>query len=139
MRRQNFSIRAVTHIAQRNNRSPIERFEIVPDYLLTVSRKSCPFIWRIWNMDEVPCYIDMMSDKTITFMGEKSVQASGTGRAKTWFTSALTVSKSGKILKTMIILKGLKKAVKVLKNIELAASIGGSINDKIMHHWIDKV
>jgi hypothetical protein len=36
----------------------------------------------IFNMDETPVYIDMLSSTTISFVGEKNTEAIGTGHGK---------------------------------------------------------
>ena len=64
-------------------------------------------------MDETPCYLDMSSNKTLHFKREKNVEGADSGHSKTRFTVVLTVAMSGKVPKTVIILKGLKKVPKV--------------------------
>jgi hypothetical protein len=94
----------------------------------------------IFNMDETPVYIDMLSSTTISFKGEKNVEANGTGNGKTRFSVVLGISASGKMLKSLIILKGLKNVpkCKVPANIILTVSKGGSMNEPLMKEWISK-
>ena len=56
-------------------------------------------------------------------------------------TAVLCVSAAGRVLKTMIILNGLKNVpkVNVPKGIYLTASDKGSITYKLMQLWTDKV
>ena len=91
-------------------------------------------------MDETPVYIDMLDSTTISFKGEKNVEANGTGHGKTRFSVVLAISASGKMLRTLVILKGLKNVpkCKVSPNIVLAVSKGGSMNEHLMKVWILK-
>jgi hypothetical protein len=93
----------------------------------------------IFNMDETPVYIDMLSSSTLSFAGEKTTEANGTGNDKTRFTVVLTVSAAGKILKTMGFLR-LKKVpkVKVPEDIFLTVSMKGSMKEELMKEWIGK-
>ena len=64
-------------------------------------------------MDEVPCYIDMARDTTLAFSGSKNVDGADTGYRKHRYTVCLPATASGKMLKPMIIFRGLKRAPKV--------------------------
>ena len=99
-------LRQVTHLAQQDNRPPEERARIARLHLARVSELTKTLSSnQIYNMDEIPCYVDMCSQRTITFKGEKSVDVVGTGHSKTRFTVVLCISMSGDLLKTLIILK----------------------------------
>ena len=63
---------------------------------------------HIFNMDETPVYIDMISSTTLEFKGGKNVNGASTGHEKSRFTVAITTSASGKMLKGYVIFKGLK-------------------------------
>lgn len=66
------------------------------------------------------------------------MEAVGTGHDKTRFTVVLSVSASGKIGKTMVILKGRKNPPKcrIPKNMVVVTSKGGSMNETLMLRWV---
>jgi hypothetical protein len=80
----------------------------------------------------------MLSSTTISFVGEKNTEAIGTGHGKSRLSVVLAISASGRMLKTLVILKGLKKVpkIKIPANIVVKVSIGGSMNEPIMLDWI---
>ena len=92
-------------------------------------------------MDETPCYMDMSSDTTLDFIGNKNVDGVNTGHDKSRFTVVLCFCADGRIINTMMILKGPVNVprVDVPANIRLYASKGGSMNEKLMHDWIRSV
>lgn len=142
MKRSKLALRVVTHVAQQNTQTPMERAETARLHLsnTVMATEGIP-AGQIYNMDEVPCYIDMASTRTITFKGDRTVDSIDTGHGKTRFTTVLCVGMGGQMTKAMIILKGLKNLpkVKVPKNIHLATSMSGSMNETLMHQWIDRV
>lgn len=140
-RRHKLSLRKITHVGQEDNRRPEEQRDNAIEHLATLELMTADFnADMIFNMDETPVYIDMLSSSTISFAGEKTTEANGTGHDKTRFTVVLTVSAAGKILKTMVILKGLKKVpkVKVPEDIFLTVSMKGSMKEELMKEWIGK-
>ncbi|CAI9738996.1 Hypothetical predicted protein [Octopus vulgaris] len=109
MKWNKLTVRKITHA---DNKTLGEKAQIASDYLdsspvLTVDKDAD----QIHNMDETPVYVDMLSSTTIDFVGNKNVDASHCGATKARFTDVLCVNAAGKVLKTMIILKGLKKRV----------------------------
>lgn len=141
MKRHRLAIRQVTHLAQQDNRPPEERAQVARLHLASVSESTKTLSSdEIFNMDEIPCYVDMCSERTITFKGERSVGVMGTGHSKTRFTVVLCISMSGELLKTLVILKGLKKVpkVKVPNDLLLAVSPGGSMTERLMLFWVDR-
>ncbi len=141
MRRNRITVRAVTHTAQQDKSTVAEKSAVISKYFHAVHQKTAglrePFIF---NMDKTPCYYDMKSNRTMHFKGEKQVDGSDSGHSKNRFTTVLCVSLSGTVIKTLIILKGLKKVPNVAlpPKIDIAVSIGGSMNVKIMLQWIEK-
>jgi hypothetical protein len=142
VRRHNLVFRAVTHVAQQDNRPIDQQVGSAINHFgaLQAVTRGIPAEY-IYNMDETPCYLDMASSKTLAFKGEKNIEGSDTGHAKTRFTVVLTVSMSGRVLKTMVILKGLKKVpkIRIPNNIIVAVSMGGSMNEALMGTWIERV
>ena len=57
-------------------------------------------------MDEVPYWIDGISNYTVDDQGKKTIDVKTTGSDKLRFTSIKCVRSDGKILPTMIIFKG---------------------------------
>lgn len=140
MHRNKLSMRTVTHVAQEDNRHPEQKAAVALEFLDDL--KHCTLgikATEIYNMDETPVYIDMMSSRTISFQGEKSVEVTGTGHAKTRFTVVLLVSASGRVFKSMVIIKGRKTVPKVPipANMIVVTSHGGSMNEPLMLQWID--
>ena len=95
----------------------------------------------IFNMDETPTYIDMVSSTTLDFVGSENVDADTTGANKCRFTVVLCSIYAGEFIKTMVILKGLKKVPKILvpKGIVLRVSDGGSTKESILLDWMNTV
>lgn len=91
-------------------------------------------------MDEVPCYIDMARDTTLAFSGAKNVEGADTGYRKHRYTVCLSATASGKMLKPMIIFRGLKRAPKATSNrVVITASPSGSMDGDLAKIWLDKV
>lgn len=80
MKRNKLSTRTVTHVAQEDNRPIAEKRQILVDYLYRAKHATVAIsASNIYNMDETPVYIDMASNRTIAFQGEKSIEVVGTG------------------------------------------------------------
>ena len=138
-RRNNIGNRKVTHRGQEDNRSPSEVRNIVSEYLTVASHKIAGISEEcIFNMDETPCYFDMASDHSLHFRGERNIDGVDTGHRKSRFTVILCISAHGKIIKPLIIFKGLKKVPQVppRKDVVLTVSKGGSTNMSVMEKWI---
>jgi transposase-like protein len=137
--RHRLTNRKITHVGQEDNRSPEEKMQTAIDHLNTTQMMTTNMTADlIFNMDEVPVYIDMLSSQTISFKGEKTTEANTTGHTKTRLTVVLLVSAAGEQLKTMVILRGLKKVpnIKVPSNIYLCVTQKGSMNSYLMIDWI---
>lgn len=139
-KRHSLAKRKITHVGQQDNRPIEEKRELLANYLLMLqSAIKGQDASTIFNMDETPVYVDMLGSSTISFVGEKNVEAFGTGHGKTRFSVVLCASAAGKLLKSLIILKGLKKVpkCKIPKNLSVVVSKGGSMNEFIMKQWIN--
>ncbi len=137
-RRHNLANRSVTHRGQQDNRPAAEICTVVKDYLTSARVVTADLSAdKIFNMDETPCYFDMCSDQTLHFKGDKNVDGIDTGNRKSRFTTVLAISADGSILRSLIILKGLKNIPKVScpKNIQLKVTMKGSMNTPIMPEW----
>jgi transposase-like protein len=140
-RRHSLSTRKPTHVGQEDNSTPHERRKIAIEHLETVELLTADLNEEfIFNMDETPVYIDMMSNTTISFKGEKTTEAVNTGNSKTRFTVVVTISSSGKLLKAMVIIKGRKTVpkCKIPSRIYVTVSEGGSMKESLMKDWIEK-
>lgn len=141
-KRNKISNRRITHKTQADNCNDLlELKRIVDPYLQNVQYKSRDYDPKnILNMDETPCYFDMLGDSTLHFKGAKSVEGLTTGHSKSRFTVVLCTTMSGIYLRTTVIFKGLKKIPKINcpKNIYLAVSPGGTMNTPLMKLWANE-
>ena len=104
-------MRKVTHASQADNKTAGELAKIAQDYLNSICGLTAEInADQLYNMDETPVYVGMLSSSTIDFVENKNIDASHCGATKACFTAVLCVSASGRMLKTRIILKGLKKS-----------------------------
>ena len=96
---------------------------------------------HIFYMNETPCYIDIVSSKTLDFVGAKNVDGATTGNEKSRFTVAITTSESERMLKGYVIFKGLKNIPKceVPSNIMVNVSMGGSMKEELMIDYGKKI
>jgi transposase-like protein len=140
-RRHKLCTRKITHVGQYDNKTPEEKRQVAIDHLAAVEALTSDLTSEtIFNMDETPVFIDMISSSTISFKGESTTETNTTGYGKTRFTVILLTNSSGAVFKTMVILKGLKKCPKCVipKDIVLKTSKGGLVNTHLMLQWIDE-
>ena len=138
-RRNKISSRKITHQSQQDNSSQKEICSKVKTFIAAINQKTANISKKfIFNMDETACYFDMCHSRTLHFQGDKTVDGLDTGHSKNRFTVVLCISAAGTVIRTQIILKGLKKIPKVVlpKNIDLVVSDGGSMTTKLMLTWI---
>ncbi len=138
-KRHGIGSRRITHQGQQDSRTLSEKYRLVRDFLASIPDFTTPYSADcIFNMDETPAYFDMASETTLDFRGAKNVEGTDTGHRHSRFTVVLCISASGRIIKTLIIFKGLKKVPKITlpKNIHVAVSMGGSMNTPILKEWI---
>ncbi len=140
LRRHKLSCRRYTHRGQADSRAPLDIANSAARYLENMPSHTAGLTADvIVNMDETPCYFDMCSERTLSFKGEKNVPGVDTGHRKSRFTVVLAVTASGRVLKSLVIFKNLKKPPKVNlpKNVIITVSKGGSMNTGIMLKWIE--
>ena len=114
MKRSKLSVRKITHAGQANNKIAEELAKIAQNYLNSIPGLTAGMdAGQLYNLDETAVYVGMLRSSTIDFVGNKIVDASHCGATKARFNAILCISISGRVLKTMIILKGLKKVPKV--------------------------
>jgi hypothetical protein len=142
-KRNNISSRRITHHGQIELRSKADVKKILNEYFLDLRQRTAgKSANKIVQMDEVPCYFDMTRDSTLSFRGSKNVDGADTGYRKQRYTICLAISLDGRLLKTMIIFRGLKKIpfVKHPNNkIVVAVSKSGSMDSSMAKTWMDKV
>ena len=141
-KRHGLSSRRVTHHGQADNRHPRVLKSIVYNYIQSLNHMTHGLdADHIFNMDETPCYTDMVGQQTIHFQGSRNVDGTHTGHEKSRFTVALCASLSGRMIKSYIIFKNLKKVpnCQVPDNIVVSVSKGGSMNGTLMLDWLDRV
>jgi len=139
LRRHSLSCRKITHVGQENQRSHEEIRALTTEYLAKVKLYASKIgNDSIYNMDETPVYIDMVGSRTISFKGEKNTEVNTTGNSKSRITVVLCISKNGNMMKSMVILKGLKKVPKcnIPSNLFVVPSNKGSMTSEIMKIWI---
>ena len=91
-------------------------------------------------MDEVPCYFDMARDTTLAFCGSKNVESSDTGYRKHRYTVCMSATADGRLLKPMLIFRGLKRAPNVNSTrVVVTASQSGTVDSGLAKIWMDKV
>ena len=105
MNRNGLALRRKTHQAKQqiiNNSQMILKFF---EYICRLNKqtKEVP-LNKIVNMDEVPYYFDMPSKQTITAVGIKSVSIADTGYSKSRFSVIHSITASGKMLDTVLLL-----------------------------------
>ena len=81
---------------------------------------------HIFNMDETPVYVDMVSSTTLDFIGSKNVGHMTIGHEKCRFTVVITISAAGKMLKSYVIFKGLKNVPKCNVPVNIVLKEAGS-------------
>lgn len=140
LKRNNYCFRKITHTGQMDNDTFEEIRNKILEHLNYISFHTKNLATdQIYNMDETPGFFDMISPTTITFKGEKNVEALTTGHEHSRFTVVLCIRMDGKIIKTLIIFKGLKRVPKLIlpNDIFVTVSDGGSMNENIMLSWLE--
>jgi hypothetical protein len=139
-RRNKISSRKITHQGQEDKRrrediknSCIDFFDVFS--AATIGKDAA----RIYNMDEVPCYIDVSRDCTLYFRGAKNVEGADTGNRKQRYTVCLFVLLEGKMLLPFFIFRGRKRAPKIFSvhfQVIVLSSKSGSMETKLAFEWL---
>ena len=152
LKRKGFSIRRVSHIGQfiPQGKDTIKN-KFVHDLIL--KRKEINIApdedFKVINMDETPCYLEMGFDTTIDFVANKNVEIETTGRSHYRVTVILSIVGDGTKLPPLIILKGepgkyiettLKKLDYVKnKNMFILCQPDGWCTTSIFQEWIKNI
>lgn len=95
-------------------------------------------------MDETPVWCDMISETTIDATGKKSITLKTTGHEKARVSVCLAAKADGTKLKPMVVFKGGKPEVAVLKQefqhrAVVATSANGWMDTELTKVWVDSV
>ena len=117
LKRYGFSIRRISHKGQSLTESKdFIKKKFIEDIIS--KRKELGILpdedYRILNMDETPCNLEMGFDNTIDFIGKKSIEIETFGREQYRITIILTIEGDGTKLPPFVILKG--KPGKIIEN-----------------------
>jgi CENP-B N-terminal DNA-binding domain/Tc5 transposase DNA-binding domain len=113
-RRTKISYTKITHHGQEDRRSREDIKNSCIDFFDICSAATIgKYAARLYNMDKVPCYIDMSRDCTLHFRGAKNVEGADTGYRKQRYTVRLFVSLEEKMLLPFLIFRGRERAPKI--------------------------
>ena len=94
---------------------------------------------QIINMDETAIPYEPIPGLIIAEKGAKDVNPKDSVNPKQSCTGVVTVTKSGKLLKPMVILPQLKSNPFTLENCYVTHSHSGKMNDELMIEWFDNI
>ena len=96
---------------------------------------------HIGNMDETPMCFDMVPNRTVNPVGEKTVLVKTTGHEKSNFTCVLAVTASGVKLPPFVIFKRktLPKYVKFTPGVVVRANVKGWMDEAGVCDWLKNV
>lgn len=109
LKRRGFSIRRISHVGQT---LPKEKNDIKSHFIaeLIKLRKNLGILYeenyRIINMEEKACFLEMNTDTTIDFVGKKSIEIITKGSDKYRISVLLSVTGNGQKLPALVIVKG---------------------------------
>ena len=95
----------------------------------------------IGNMDEMPLWLDMPGETTITRAGQKSVPIHTTGHDKGRFTVILAAMADGSKLKPYVVFKGVRAVPELttIRGVVMALSKKGWMNEELTKDWVKRV
>ena len=144
-KRNNLSIRRVTHAEQKTTKCQEKKTEILMEYIknlncLAINYDECVII----NMDETPFYLDSVPHTTLENIGTRQIDILTTGNDKNRMSLALSIVASGEMLKSFVILKNFKNVPKVsiLNNVYVVTGGVGSsgfMTERLMLKYIDNI
>ena len=100
LKRYSYSIRKITHVGQSIKSSSKEDYKHFLEIVYAIRKENGDFKnnFNIFNMDETPIYFEMVSNKTIEKIGEKTVTIVTHGSERTRISLLLCISASGEKL-----------------------------------------
>lgn len=144
MRRNGLSLRRKTSVSQQDPERMVAK---LVSYVIHVRRLQEKHKYRasdIIAMDETQVWCDMISETTIDATGKKSITMKTTGHEKAKVLVCLAAKADGTKLKPMVVFKGAKQEVAVLKQefqhgAIVATSANGWMNTELTNVWVDSV
>lgn len=125
MRRNNYTIRCPTKIAQKLPAHYVDKIVSFQRFVIRRRTERDYAMCQIGNMDETPIRLDMLPHRTVNKMGDKTILIKSTGHDKSRYTCVLTVMADGSKLRPMLIFPR-KTAPK------------GNFPDEVIIHWNEK-
>lgn len=140
MRRQNFSLRRRTTIAQRLPADYEDKLVKFQQHVIKLRQEKNYMFGQIGNADETPVYFDMPSASTIAAKGSKSVPIRSCGYEKSRVTVMLCITADGRKLPPYVILK--RKTIPkedFPKNVIVRAQENGWMTEDLTIDWLKTV
>jgi hypothetical protein len=99
------------------------------------------------NMDQTMCRFDMAPKRTNNLQGEKTIRIATTGGAKRGFTVALSARANGEKHPAFVVFRErngiipprVMAALRVPRNIRIAASPNGWMTGEFMRVWVNRI
>ena len=144
MRRNHLSLCRKTSVAQKD---PDRLIAKIVSYVLHVRRLQSRNNYNpcdIIAMDETPVWSDMVSETTVDTTGKKTVTLKTTGHEKSRVSVCLAAKADGTKLKPMIVFKGAKREVAVLRQefkskAYIASSSNAWMTTELTNEWVSNV
>ena len=94
----------------------------------------------IGNMDEIPLWMDMPGETTISRAGERTISICTTGHDKGRFTVVLAAMADGRKLKPYVVFKGVRPVTELARipRVVVAYSRNGWMNEELTKDWISR-
>ena len=116
----------------------MEKHQVVSDFFVSSAQSMVGYnLMQIYNMDETTCYLDMASDQTLYFKGDKNADGIDTGYRKSRLTVTLCCCADGRIIKTLIVFKGLKNVPKLNLSADVEVTEHGRLHEHMSNAEID--
>lgn len=141
MKRNRYSFRRTTHVAQKNEELLSDRMQSFLRFVVTMRKKRDYPLSAIGNMDETPIWVDMPGNYTMEIVGQKTISMVSTGHEKSRITVMLGAMADGTKLAPMVLFKGVRPP----KDIEIPAGIIVKMtpqawaNAEVIKHWLRMV
>lgn len=141
MRRNNFTVRARTKLAQKLPSELEDKVEAFQRHVIRLRKEKNFDLSHIGNMDETPVFFDLPSNYTVDSKGAKTVFIKTTGHEKCRFTVVLSCLADGTRLPPTVIFKRktLPKGAKFPSNIIVRANEKGWMDERGTLGWLEKV
>uniref|UniRef100_A0A8C3IBY8 HTH CENPB-type domain-containing protein n=1 Tax=Chrysemys picta bellii TaxID=8478 RepID=A0A8C3IBY8_CHRPI len=130
-----------TKIAQKLPRDLEEKIESFQRFIIKYRKEYAFELSQIGNMGETPMTFDLLSNRTVTGVGEKTVLIKTTGHEKIYFTVVLSCLANGSKLPPVVIFKRktLPKNMKFPAGVIIRAHEKGWMDENGTIEWLEKV